>query len=215
MQAVASPGVSLASFFADSSRDAVVRAVQEVESQTSAELVVVVRVRSGRYPQSHARCGALLAFVALLLLLFLPQEFPLLSIPFNVLFGFAVGWAISRFTPPVERLFATRGEMLDRTRLAARAELVDGGITETTGRTGLLVYVSALEGTTHIVGDVAVQRVRSEPSVRAAEARIIDAAHRRDPIAFVAALKELGPALAVPLPRSADDVNELDDGVRA
>jgi putative membrane protein len=207
--------VSLASFFADSSRDAVVRAVQEVESVTSAELVVVVRVRSGRYPQSHARCGALLAFVALLLLLFLPQEFALVAIPVNVAFGFALGWAISRFTPPVERLFATRGEMLDRTRLAARAELVDGGITETSGRTGLLVYVSALEGLTQIVGDVAVQRVRADPGIRAVEERIVDAAHRRDPAAFVEALRALGPALAGPLPRSADDVNELADGVRA
>lgn len=207
--------MSLASFFADSSRDAVVRAVQEVESVTSAELVVVVRVRSGRYPQSHARCGALFAFVALLLLLFLPQEFALVAIPVNVAFGFALGWAISRFTPPVERLFATRGEMLDRTRLAARAELVDGGITETSGRTGLLVYVSALEGLTQIVGDVAVQRVRADPGLRAVEERIIDAAHRRDPAAFVEALRALGPVLAGPLPRSADDVNELADGVRA
>jgi putative membrane protein len=207
--------VSLASFFADATRDAVVRAVQEVESVTSAELVVVVRVRSGRYPQAHARCGAVVAFIALLLLLFLPQEFALVAIPVNVAFGFALGWAISRFTPPVERLFATRGEMLDRTRLAARAELVDGGITETSGRTGLLVYVSALEGLTQIVGDVAVQRVRSDPGIRAVEERIVDAAHRRDPAAFVEALRALGPALATPLPRSADDVNELADGVRA
>jgi putative membrane protein len=207
--------VGLASFFADATRDAVVRAVQEVESVTSAEIVVVVRVRSGTYPQAHVRCGALVAFVALLLLLFLPQEFPLASIPWNVAFGFAVGWAASRFVPPVERLFATRGEMADRTRLAARAELVDGGVTATTGRTGLLVYVSALERQAHVVGDVAVQQVRGDAGFRAAEEEVVGAARRFDPEAFVSALRALGPVLAAPLPRAADDVNELDDGVRA
>lgn len=207
--------MSLASFFAATTRDAVVRAVQEVESMTSAELVVVVRVRSGTYPQAHARCGAVVGFVALLLLLFLPQEFPLVSIPINVAMGFAVGWAMSRFVPPIERLFATTGEMAAVTRLAARAELVDGGITATTGRTGLLVYVSALEKQVHLVGDVAVQKVQSDASFQAVERRVAEAARRFDPDGFVAALRALGPTLAAPLPRSADDVNELDDGVRA
>lgn len=206
--------MSLASFFADATREAVVRAVQDVESVTSAEVVVVVRVRSGRYPQAHARCGALVAFVILLLLLFLPQEFALVAIPVNVAVGFALGWGASRLVPPIERLFATRAEMADRTALAARAELVDGGITATSGRTGLLVYVSALEGQAHLVGDVAVQQVRGAPGFANAERRIVDAARRFDPEAFVAALRGLGPLLAAPLPRAADDVNELDDAVR-
>ncbi len=207
--------MSLASFFGDGTRDAVVRTVQEVESVTSAELVVVVRIRSGRYPEAHGRAGALFAFVTLLLLLFLPQEFPLLSIPINVVLAYATGWAIARYLPPIERLFTTRSALAERTRLAARAELVDGGITATTGRTGLLVYVSALEQEVCLVGDVAVEKLRADAAFQAVERKVVAAGRSLDPAPFLAALKELGPALAGPLPRTADDVNELDDGVRA
>lgn len=207
--------MSLASFFGDGTRDAVIRVVQEVEAVTSTELVVVVRIRSGRYPEAHARLGALFAFSALLLLLFLPQEFPLLSIPINVALAYATGWAMARYLPPIERLFTGRGALAERTRLAARAELVDGGITATTGRTGLLVYVSAVEKEVCLVGDVAVERVRSDPAFQAVERRLVAAGRSLAPAPFVAALRDLGPALAGPLPRSADDVNELEDGVRS
>lgn len=207
--------MSLASFFANETQDAVVRAVQAVESKTSAELVVVVRVRSGRYPEAHARAGAVMALVILLLLLFLPQEFPLLSIPFNVIVGYAIGWALARFVPPIERAFTSGAALKERTRLAARAELVDGGITATTGRTGLLVYVSVLEKQVHLIGDVALERVRGDQVFQAVERKIVETGRKLDPKPFVAALHELGPALEGPLPRSADDVNELADGLRA
>ena len=207
--------MSLAGFFAVEMHDAVVKAVQEVESQTSAELVVVVRVRSGRYPEAHARAGSLLGMTVLLLLLFLPQEFPLLSIPINVAIAYAIGWAAARFVPPVERLFTGPWARAERTRTAARAELVVGGITKTTGRSGMLVYVSVIERQVHVVCDLAVDAVREQPAFKAVEQKIIDAGRRLDPQPFVAALRELGPALAGPLPRSADDVNELHDGVRS
>lgn len=208
-------GVSLKSFFAVETHDAVVSAVQDVETQTSAELVVVVRVRSGRYPEAHARAGAILALAALLLLLFLPQEFPLLSIPINVLFGYAVGWALGRFIPPIERALSSPSSRADRTLLAARAEMIVDRITATTGRTGMLVYVSVLERQVHLVCDLAVEAVRGEAGFQATERKIIEAGRRLEPQAFIAALRELGPTLAGPLPCSSSDVNELADGVRS
>ena len=207
--------MSLATFFAEQTRDRVVAAVQAVESRTSAELVVVVRLRSGTYPEAHHRAGALLAMIVLLLLLFLPQEFAVAGIPLQVGIAYALGFFAAKWAPPLERLLASRAQLAERTRLAAHAELETGGITKTRGRTGVLVYFSALERRTLVVADHGVEPALATAGFASAERAILDAAARLDPDAFVTALEALGPALEGPLPRGDDDENELDDGVRA
>jgi putative membrane protein len=102
--------------------------------------------------------------------------------------------------------------MIERCREAARSRFFDLGVGRTTGRTGILVYASALERRVEVVPDVGV--VTTTDEWRSATSTLERSMARGvDLDSFVAALAALGPALAGPMPRQPDDVNELPDEV--
>lgn len=61
--------------FDDAARVALTDCVKKIETATDAELVLVVRARSGSYRHADYLFGALLAFAGLLFLLFSPFDF--------------------------------------------------------------------------------------------------------------------------------------------
>ena len=207
--------MSLRGLFERSLRDEVLRVVTEVESASRAELVVSVRKWSDPYPAAGWRAGAALAFVVLLLLLFLPQPFAVETMPVDVALGFLVGWGSARLAPPLRAWFAGRREMDDAVRLAALAQMFEGGVTGTRGGTGVLVYVSALEKRAEIVLDEGLAGARGDRDLLAAAAEVDAAVRVYDSARFVAALRALGPVLAKHAPRGAHDENELPDEVDA
>jgi putative membrane protein len=100
-------------------------------------------------------------------------------------------------------------------RSAARAAFVDLGISRTSGRWGVLVYVSILERAAEVVPDLGVDLgMMGEEWTRAVKA-IHVAAARLDFEAFKAAALALGPVLGKAHPHRDDDVNELPDEVSA
>jgi putative membrane protein len=94
----------------------------------------------------------------------------------------------------------------------ARATFVELGISKTSARTGILVYVSMFEKSAEVVCDVGIDAaVLGAPFAHAIAA--LDVALHRGPSfpGFAAALRALGPILGKTLPRLADDINELPD----
>lgn len=201
-------------FFTDAAKKRAAEAVKTVESQTSAEIVVAVRQLSGSYRDAHLVAAGLFGFVVLLLLLFLPQSFEVGGMPLDVALGAAVGYALASRSEILRRLFTSGRARLARVTDAAKAAFVDFGISRTTGRTGVLVYVSVLERRASLVGDTALQTDALKNILSATETALSGAIARGDFAAFIGELERLGPALAPLLPRSADDVNELPDEVR-
>ena len=55
--------------------------IRSVESSSSAEVVVEVRARSGSYSHADARLAAMVAFIALLIVLFSPWTFEPIWVP--------------------------------------------------------------------------------------------------------------------------------------
>jgi putative membrane protein len=200
-------------FFGQAMRASVSAAVTEAEQTTGAELVVLVRLWSAPYAEASWRAGAFTAFAVLLLVLFLPQEFAVEGMPFDVALGFLLGWGASRLVPPVRRAFALPGAMDAEVSRAASAAMFERGVTRTRGRTGVLVYVSALERRVRVVFDDGLEPARTAPPVLALVGRLEAAVRRFDEAAFVDAVRALGPALAPFAPRAADDENELADEV--
>ena len=86
-------------------------------------------------------------------------------------------------------------------------------MTRTTGRTGILVLVGMFERRARVVVDLGCEGAAATEAFAHAVRGIEASVEHLDPKldAFVAALEALGPALAGPLPRQADDVNELSD----
>lgn len=203
-------------FLLQAAKDRASRAVAEVEARTSAEVVVSVRRVSGRYREADFLCGFLLALLALLALLFLPQAFPLWVFVPDVALSFAAGaFACSRW-PWLRRLLTPRSVLVENARLAARAAFVDGGFSRLPGRNAILVYVALFERRVEVVADLGIQAAALGAGWSEAVARLEGALRPRPDLeSFVSALGGLGAVLAEAHPRAADDVNELPDEVTA
>lgn len=206
--------MSLAAFFTPDAQHRTAETIAKIESETSAEVVVAVRKRSDPYRQADYLFGFVFAVGVLALLLFLPQDFAIEYFPLDVAVGFLVGAVICNNVPGLKRLFAGR-TTLDRTvRSGALRAFHELGISRTSGRTGVLVYVSILEKRVELVPDIGVDPAAVE-GWDGIVGRLRMAVKHRNLDAFEAALVELGPPLGRVLPRADDDVNELPDAVHA
>ncbi len=200
------------SFLDDRAKARAVAAVKAFESKTSAELVITVKKRVRSYPESHLLCGSVLAFGALLFLLFYPMDFATHMMPVDVLVAFAVGYGLSAFLPPLLRLAVPAKKRRASVDGAAKAAFVDLGVSRTTGRTGVLVYLSVLEGMVAVVADIGVTPA-ARKAAEDARAALESAFVRLDVSAFASILEGLGAKFAPTMARAADDVNELPDEV--
>jgi len=200
------------SFLDDRAKARAVAAVKAFESKTSAELVITVKKRVRAYPESHLLCGSLLAFAALLFLLFYPMDFATHMMPVDVLVAFALGYGLSTLLPPLLRLAVPAKKRRASVEGAAKAAFFDLGVSRTTGRTGVLVYLSVLEGMVAVVADSGVTPEARKAAVDA-RAALESAFVRLDVSSFASTLEALGAAFAPTMARAADDVNELPDEV--
>ena len=77
--------------FDQAASEALAQAVRDIEKDTDAEIVIVVRGRSGSYQHADYLFGALFAFLGLLFVLFSPFDFHTYWVPFDVAALFAAG----------------------------------------------------------------------------------------------------------------------------
>ena len=190
----------------------VAQAIREIERATAAEVVVAVRPLSGYYRHTDYLVGFVLSFAALLVFLFDPHEFSIDWMPLDTVVAFAVGTFLSASFPPLRRALTSRRLMRANVRSAARATFFDLGIGKTSGRTGILVYVSMFEKGAEVVADVGIDRaVLGAPFTSAVAALDAALAHGPSFPRFAEALRALGPILSKTLPRLMDDINELPD----
>ncbi len=202
------PVVGEAAFFTDAARKQVTEAVVDVESHTAAEVVVVVRRTSGTWREVDLAVGAAAGFAVLLLVLFLPKPIPVIAMPVDVALGFLAGAVLSANLSLLKRALLPRRRVRAQVLAMARAAFVEHGVSRTTGRTGILVYVSTFERLVQVVADVGVDPKAVQAELDALQACLSHGA-RLD--CFLAALRALGTPLGTCLPRSRDDVNELPD----
>lgn len=200
-------------FFDEEGRQRVRRAVEKIEGASGAELVVAIRKRSWRYRQAHYLCGFVVSLVLLSALLFLPQSFPIVTWPLEIVLAFGTGAVLCASAGPLERWLAGRRAMETQVARAAKEAFVDLGITRTRDRSGLLVYVSLAERLANVVADAGLTSAADKDGYREALAKIERAVARVDFDGFVAALEQLEEPLALAVPRRHDDVNELADEV--
>jgi putative membrane protein len=187
-----------------------VAAVEVFERQTSAELVITVKQRARSYSEVNVTIGALLAFLALIVLLFAPVDFTVALMPLGTAAAFAAGHELSRNVGALQRAGLPEQKRRECVEQLAKASFVDLGVSRTSGRTGVLVCVALFERTVAIVSDIGVT---AEARTAANEARTVleDAVARRDVQRFADVLEQLGVAFGRTMPRAADDKNELSD----
>jgi putative membrane protein len=212
MTTTASPLPNRVAFLDERAKARAVAAVRVFEAHTSAELVITVRKQVRSYTESDMIVGALFAFAALMVLLFHPIEFAVYWMPIDVIVAFALGFVLSRTLPPVQKIFVRSSKRREAVNIAAKAAFYDLGITRTTGRTGVLVFVALAEGMVALVTDTGVT-AEANQAANDTKAALEAALAHSDMRTFAETLEKLGSAFGATMAHADDDVNELPDEI--
>ncbi len=195
---------------------ALLEAVRHVESRSSAEVVIAVRPSSGSYRLADLVLGLLFGYASLWFMLFSPWEFTQEEILAGPLAIGALGAILCARAPLLRRLLTPRATRRRNVATAARSAFVEKGVSRTRRRTGLLVYVSLLEGQAEVVADVGVlDRVPTKAWAEAVASIDASVARGEDGTRLGERIRALADLLAPVLPHDADDVNELPDGIES
>lgn len=185
--------------------------VSEIEKSTDAELVLVLRARSGPYYHADFLFGALLAFAGLNFLLFAPLEFHQYWVPIDFILLFVMGAFLSSRSNGLRRLLTSKKFRREAVRTAAAAMFYEAGIANTNAEMGVLVYVSLLERRLELIADRGV--LKGVPALEWNQMlfELHQAGRKPDPETLLQAFRNLGGLLAKHLPATGENPNELPD----
>ena len=208
------PNVAEADFFRDAAKQSTASSVKRVEAQTSAEVVVAVRRRSGDYRVAAYHFGLFVGAAVVVYLLLAPALFSVADIALDGALGFGLGLVLAFNVSLLLRALVRERPLQQSVDAAAKVAFFELGISRTSGRNGLLVFVSTFERRAVVVADIGIDVAALGVAWTEACAALSGAVKARDLMAFERALESLGPILGRSMPRSADDVNELPDEVQ-
>jgi putative membrane protein len=214
----------------EAEHQAVSAAISAAEGDTAGEIVTIVTDRSDGYSDVALVWAAVVAFTAIAVLTTFPHFYlgivDLALGKWNAdwtprgIFGLAllVGilkflgmWLIQLWQPL--KFFLIPGPIKSRRVNARAVDLFKVGTDRrTTGRTGILIYLSMRERRAEIVADEAIaSKVSPEVWGEAMAAMLAHIKDGRIADGMVAAVERVGKVLAEHLPRETNDVNELPD----
>ena len=190
------------------------KAVEAVESRSSAEVMVVGRPWSGHYRHIDLAAGSALALLTLLTILFTDLYFTPLSVVINVVVAFVLGMCLMISATPLRLKLATRSLVARHVETLAQALFFRLGVHRTRDRSGILVFVSLLEKRCTVVPDVGVTtalggeawRLLEDPIERAVERYGVGPTGVEQLARAIEAMTE---PLEAALPIRHDDINEL------
>lgn len=185
--------------------------VKEIETSTDAELVIVVRARSGHYAHVDYMFGALLAFAILLFLLFSPFTFHQYWVPIDVVLIFFLGAFVSSRSNFLRRLLSRKKFRSEAVRTAAAAMFYEAGIANTNAEMGVLIYLSLLERRLELIADRGVLKSVPAQEWNHELSELHEAGKKPEPAGFLTAIRSFGKLLATHLPPTGENLNELPD----
>src|SRR5450432_4022845 len=150
-------------FFSDEAKRASASAVKAVEAQTSAEVVVAVRKSSGHYGVLAYHFGVGLAAVVVLYLVVAPEVYSVGAIALEGLLAFALGTVLAANFDTLLRALSRSATLERNVSIGARAAFFDLGISRTSGRNGILVYLSLFERRCVVLADIGLDPAKLEP----------------------------------------------------
>jgi putative membrane protein len=205
-------------------------AVHAAELGTAGEIVTILADRSDRYSDVALWWSVLLAILALAALAAFPGFW--LTLITELSGGWTSEWSVGNafelalavvavifgltrliFEYWPLRLVLTPGIVKShRVRTRALSYFKIGAAGRTSGRTGILIFLSLAEHRAEIVADEAIHsKVAPEVWGEAMAKLIADVRHGRIVDGMIAAIGDVGLILADHLPRAHNDINELPD----
>ena len=216
------------SIVSDADRQQIALAITAAEQKTSAEICPAVAVASGRYDRAEDILGFWLALLTMAILWFVwPPLAPasdswhetsptlhLLVYLVAMVVAFIAGAVLGSYFKPIRSLFTPRREMTAEVLLRASSLFFDRRLHRTAGRTGILVFASLYERQAVILADdkvvSAIGQATLDQWCQEFTASLRTASLQT---AFCQMIDKIGSRLAEPLPRTADDNNEISDAL--
>jgi putative membrane protein len=190
------------------------QAVRDIEQDTDAEIVIVVRGRSGTYRHADYLCGAIVALAGLIFVLFSPFEFHTYWVPFDVSVLFVAGAFVSSRTDAVRRALTSKKFRAKAARTGAAAMFYEAGIANTSAENGLLIYLSLLEHRLEVIADRGILKAVPALQWNNSVFEIKRVGRKPEPEKLIKAVRDLGRLLAEHMPATGENPNELPDGPR-
>src|SRR5260370_18990426 len=189
--------------------EALAQQVREIEANTDAEIVIVVRGRSSSYRHADYLVGSLLAFAGLVFVLFSRFDFHTYWVPIDVLLLFAFGAFVSSGSNANRRLLTTKKFRAEAARTGAAAMFYEAGIANTHAENGLLIYLSLLERSLEVIEDRGI--LASVPALEWNHAlfELTQAGRQAEPESLTKALRDLGSLLAKYYPSTGENPHAL------
>jgi putative membrane protein len=200
--------------FDKSAGDKIAGAIREIEKQTNAEMVVVVRGRSGNYLHADYLFGSIVALIGLVFVLFSPIEFHSYWIPFDVVALFIAGSWVSSRGNWIRRTFTSKKFRANAARIGASAMFYEAGIANTSAENGMLVYLSLLERRLEVIADRGILKAVPPLKWNQCVFELKQVGKEATPQKFIEGLRMTGKLLAEHLPATGENPNELADGPR-
>ena len=191
--------------------DQIAQCVREIEAETDAELVIVVRARSGSYRQADYLAGAILAYAGLLFVLFSPWSFSHYWVAIDVALLFALGVFVCSRSDSLRRLLTTKKQRAEAVRAGAAAMFYEAGIANTMSEMGVLIYLSLLERRLELIADRGVLSAAPPLEWNECVFDLHKVGRRPELQTLLRALRNLGAVLAKCLPPTGENPNELGD----
>lgn len=183
--------------------------VKEIEQSTNAELVIVVRARSGRYANADYLFGALLAFTGLLFLLFSPYEFHQAWVAIDVVLLFLLGSFLSSRGNFIRRLLTSSKTRAGNVRTGAAATFYEAGIANTDQEMGVLIYLSLFERRLELIADRGVLKAVPALEWNEMQFELHEVGARPEVQSFTDTLRKFGEMLSAHLPATGENPDEL------
>lgn len=200
--------------FDDASRVALTDCVKKIETTTDAELVLVVRARSGSYRHADYLGGALLAFAGLLFLLLSPFDFHQYWVAIEVALLFALGAFLASRSNSIRRLLTKEKFRDEAVRTGAAAMFYEAGIANTNAEMGVLIYLSILERRLELIADRGILKGVNALEWNQTLSELREAGRKAEPEILLTGLERLGALLSKCLPATGENPNELPDAPR-
>lgn len=193
-------------------KDALRSVIEDIESESGAEVVATILPRADRYLDTYLLAGLCVSFSVLTVMMFIPTEFWYVLIYLEtvgtLLFTMGLMWVF----PGITRFLIGKKRLRQRAETEARALFQRAGMVETQERIGILVVFAWFEKKVIFLPDIGAEEMLPPDEIETLQRNLEEVFDHSDPAtAILEQLSGMKDILKLYIPRSVHDINELPD----